>query len=65
MEWTKKKKVKKSNNEHIEQPSEGEEFKEYSRDKLSIELFLQKFIINYSNILILVVGNISLTDKNY
>ena len=59
----KEKESKKNNNEHIEQPSEGEEFEEYSRDKLSIELFLQKFIINYSNILILVVGNISLTEQ--
>ena len=56
-------KYNKKNENAIDQPSEGEEFEEFSRDKLSIELFLQKFIIYYSNILILVVGNISLTEQ--
>ena len=59
----KEEKNNKKNENNIEQPPEGEEFEEFSRDKLSIELFLQKFIIYYSNILILVVGNISLTEQ--
>ena len=39
------------------------EFEKYSRDKLITEFFLQKFIIWKSDILILVVGNISLTEQ--
>ena len=39
------------------------EFEKYSRDKLLTEFFLQKFIIWKSDILILVVGNISLTEQ--
>jgi len=39
------------------------EFEKYSRDKLITEFFLQKFIIWKSNIIILVVGNISLTEQ--
>ena len=39
------------------------EFEKYSRDKLITEFFLQKFIIWKSDILIIVVGNISLTEQ--
>lgn len=39
------------------------EFEQYSRDKLITEFFLQKFIIWKSNILIIVVGSISLTEQ--
>ena len=39
------------------------EFEKYSRDKLITEFFLQKFIIYKSDILILVIGNISLTEQ--
>ena len=39
------------------------EFEKYSRDKLITEFFIQKFIIWKSDILILVVGNISLTEQ--
>ena len=39
------------------------EFEKYSRDKLITEIFIQKFIIWKSDILVLVVGNISLTEQ--
>ena len=39
------------------------EFERYSRDKLITEFFLQKFILWKSDIIILVVGNISLTEQ--
>ena len=39
------------------------EFEEYSRDKLVTELFIQKFILWKSNIIILVVGNITLSEQ--
>ena len=39
------------------------EFEQYSRDKLITEFFLQKFILWKSDIIILVVGNISLTEQ--
>ena len=39
------------------------EFEQYSRDKLITEFFLQKFIIWKSDVLILVVGNISYRTK--
>lgn len=42
---------------------EDSEFELYSRDKLITEFFIQKFIIWKSDILILVVGNISLTEQ--
>ena len=55
------------NNENNAEPKNGEseeiEFEKYSRDKLLTEYFLQKFIIWKSDILILVVGNISLTEQ--
>ena len=62
----KRKKVKEEKNKNgnnKDHPSESGEFEEYARDKFRIEKFLQKFIINYSNILILVIGNISLTEQ--
>ena len=39
------------------------EIEEYSRDKLISEFFIQKFIIYKSNILIIVVGNITLNEQ--
>ena len=39
------------------------EFERYSRDKLITEFFLQKFILWKSDIVILVIGNISLTEQ--
>ncbi len=53
-----------NNSEKKEQLEEEDiEFEQYSRDKLITEFFLQKFIIYKSNILILVVGSISLTEQ--
>ena len=42
---------------------EENEFEKYSRDKLITEYFIQRFIIWKSDILILVVGNITLTEQ--
>ena len=42
---------------------EDNEIEEYSRDKLISEFFIQKFIIYKSNILIIVVGNITLNEQ--
>jgi len=55
----------KENNPQKSEQLEDEdiEFEKYSRDKLITEFFLQKFIIWKSDILILVVGNISLTEQ--
>ena len=39
------------------------EFEEYSRDKLLTELYIQKFIIWKSNIVILLVGSITLSEQ--
>ena len=50
-------------NLNMESETEEFEFEKYSRDKLLTEYFLQRFIIYKSNILILVVGNISLTEQ--
>ena len=60
-EGKKSKKIK-DNNEDIE-AEKNNEFEQYSRDKLITEFFLEKFIIWKSNIIILVVGNISLTEQ--
>ena len=49
-------------NEEIEDEKDNE-FEQYSRDKLITEFFLQKFIIWKSDIIILLVGNISLTEQ--
>ena len=46
----------------MEPETEEIEFEKYSRDKLLTEYFLQKFIIFKSNILILVIGKITLTE---
>ena len=50
---------------NADQISENEEieFEKYSRDKLITEYFIQRFIIWKSDILILVVGNITLTEQ--
>ena len=55
-------KNEKLNNNQMDETEEIE-FEKYSRDKLLTEYFLQKFIIWKSDILILVVGNISLTEQ--
>ena len=39
------------------------EFEEYSRDKLVTELYIQKFILWKSNIVILLVGSITLSEQ--
>ncbi len=39
------------------------EFEEYSRDKLVTELYIQQFILWKSNIIILLVGNITLSEQ--
>ena len=52
------------NNQLIQKENyEDYEFEEYSRDKLISEFFIQKFIIFKSNILILVIGNITLNEQ--
>jgi len=48
------------NNEY---ETEQKNFEEYSKDKLYIENFLQNFVIYKSNILILVVGKITLQEQ--
>ena len=48
---------------NMEPETEEIEFEKYSRDKLLTEYFLQKFIIFKSNILILVIGKITLTEQ--
>ena len=49
--------------EKLTEDEENIEFEQYSRDKLITEFFLQKFIIWKSDVLILVVGNMSLTEQ--
>ena len=44
---------------------EKELFREKSREKLLTELFLQNYIINNTDILILIVGILTYSDKNY
>jgi len=64
-------KNKKGINNNIDQQKKNDdlndekdiEFEQYSRDKLITEYFIQKFIIYKSDVLILVVGNISLTEQ--
>ena len=61
--------ISSQNTEEIENKKEQKledeeiEFEQYSRDKLITEFFLQTFIIWKSVILILVLGNISLTEQ--
>jgi hypothetical protein len=50
------------NNEFFKN-SVNEEIEEYARDKLLSENFLQKFIIHKSNILLVVVGNMTLSEQ--
>ena len=42
---------------------DGFEFEEYSRDKLVTELYIQQFILWKSNIVILLVGSITLSEQ--
>ena len=58
----------KDNNENKNNSNEkyvgiNEEIEEYARDKLLSENFLQKFIINKSNILLVVIGNMTLSEQ--
>ena len=55
--------IKQAKKEKLAEDEENIEFEQYSRDKLITEFFLQKFIIYKSDVLILVVGNISLTEQ--
>ena len=43
--------------------NDDSDFEEYSRDKLVTELYIQQFILWKSNIVILLVGNITLSDQ--
>ena len=61
-EEKKEKNEQKKSEEDIEK-EQNIEFENYSRDKLITEFFLQKFIIWKSDIIILVIGNISLTEQ--
>ena len=46
-----------------ENDEDGMEFEEYSRDKLVTELYIQQFILWKSNIVILLVGSITLSEQ--
>jgi len=50
-------------NKDLKDIIEENEIEEYSRDKLISEFFIQKFIIYKSNILIIIVGNITLNEQ--
>ena len=56
-----------SNNNNNDNKNENkginEEIEEYARDKLLSENFLQKFIIDKSNVLLVVVGNMTLSEQ--
>ena len=54
---------KNGNNDNHSVQNDDCEFEEYSRDKLISEFFIQKFIIFKSNVLILVIGNITLNEQ--
>ena len=56
-------KQKKSNNQNGSENNVNEIFKERSREKLITELFLQNYIINNSDILIIVVGILSYSEQ--
>ena len=51
------------NNINEKNNDKRDEFKEKSREKLITELFLQNFIINYSDILIIVVGILTYSEQ--
>ena len=53
----------KENETQNEEKNENELFKEKSREKLLTELFLQNYIINNSNILIIVVGILTYSEQ--
>ena len=52
-----------SNDEKEEEKKEKELFREKSREKLITELFLQNFIINNSDVLIIVVGILTYSEQ--
>ena len=52
------------NDEYTERYREKEMFKEKSRERLITELFLQNYIINTSDILIVVVGILTYSEQN-
>ena len=52
-----------NNNDNLKDIINKNKFEEYCRDKLITELFIQKFIIYKSDILIIVIGNITLNEQ--
>ena len=52
-----------NNNDNLKDIINENKFEEYCRDKLITELFIQKFIIYKSDILIIVIGNITLNEQ--
>ena len=55
--------LKKILNEKFEEENEEENIEEYSRDKLLTEYFLEKFILQKSNVLIIVVGPMTISEQ--
>ena len=51
------------NNKNKEEEKENKEFANKSRDIILLELFLQNFIIKYSDILILILGKLSINEQ--
>jgi hypothetical protein len=54
---------KTKNNLNEKNDGKNEEIEEYARDKLLSENFLQKFIIKKSNTLLVVIGNMTLSEQ--
>ena len=52
-----------NNNDNLKDIINENKFEEYCRDKLITELFIQKFIIYKSDILIIVIGNMTLNEQ--
>ena len=59
----KNQKDKESSNKNFEERYKNEKFKEKSREKIITELFLQNYIINNSDILIVVVGILTYSEQ--
>ena len=55
--------LKKLLNEKFEEENDEENIEEYSRDKLLTEYFLEKFILQKSNVLIIVVGPMTISEQ--
>ena len=52
-----------NDNDNLKDIMNESKFEEYCRDKLITELFIQKFIIYKSDILIIVIGNMTLNEQ--